>query len=155
MLSLFYQIQLLGSERALYFLHPPAMEQPVNPRVQHLLVVGLGMGAKEVWRALHEEPKCQREIAAAKKGPSLSQQVRDWNILGWQDKKVPWLGRPATMHRLQQVTEWRQQLHAMHQLGKQRQRTASHLLAAKHLTDLSDNYGTEGPTRYFHCTLKQ
>ncbi|KAH0630318.1 hypothetical protein JD844_013237 [Phrynosoma platyrhinos] len=84
------------------------------------------MGAEKVWSVLHEEPKRQREVAAAKKGLSLSQQ---------------------------QVAHWRQQLHVMHHLGKQYQHTTNHLLETKHLTDLSDTYGKEGPARYFHCSL--
>ncbi|XP_062978182.1 coiled-coil domain-containing protein 71 isoform X2 [Elgaria multicarinata webbii] len=132
--------RLLGSERASYFLHPPTMERPVSPQVKRLLIAGIDMGAEEVWRALHEEPKYQREVAAAKMGHTLSQQV-------------PWLGCPATTHRLQQVALWRQQLYAMHHLGKQHQCTASHLLATKNLPDFSDTYGTGGPTRYFHGTL--
>ncbi|CAI5767664.1 Hypothetical predicted protein [Podarcis lilfordi] len=135
-----YLHRLLGSERASYFLRPPTKEQPVSPRVKRLLVTGLDMGAEEVWMALHEEPKRQREAAAAKKGRSLSQQV-------------PWLGRPSTTQCLQQVSQQRQQLCAMHRLGKQHQRTASHLLATKHLADLGDPYGTEGPRRYFHFSL--
>ncbi|XP_078244920.1 uncharacterized protein LOC144587619 [Pogona vitticeps] len=135
-----YLHRLLGSEMASYFLHPEAKEQPVSLRVRRLLLAGLEMSAEEVWRGLHEEPKRQREVAAAKKGLSLSEQV-------------PWMGQPATTHRLQQVGCWRQQLQTMHHLGKQRQCTASHLLATKHLTDLSDPCGNEGPTRFLHGTL--
>ncbi|XP_053157122.1 uncharacterized protein LOC128347073 isoform X2 [Hemicordylus capensis] len=160
--------RLLGPEKAFYFLHPSTVDKPVSLRVRHLLEAGIGiwpwfsnaallclvelnfiptpcpidMGAEELWRALHEEPKHQRQIAEAKKGRSLSQQV-------------PWLGCPASTHRMQQVAHWRQQLHTMHRLGKQHQHTASRLLATKHLTELSDVYGTEGPTRYLHCALDQ
>ncbi|KAJ7317136.1 hypothetical protein JRQ81_003298 [Phrynocephalus forsythii] len=137
-----YLHRMLGSEMASYFLHPPAKEQPVSPRVRRLLMAGLEVGAEDIWKALHEEPERQREVAAAKEGLPLAEQV-------------PWLGCPATTRRLQQVTQWRQQLRAMHHLGKQRQRTASHLLAAKHIADLSDPCGMEGPTRYLHGTLEE
>ncbi|KAM3847589.1 uncharacterized protein M6D78_004380 [Vipera latastei] len=100
------------------------------------------MGAEEVWRALHEEPKCRYEITARLKGHSLSEQV-------------PWLGRPATTRRLRQVASWQQQLYAMHRLGKQHQYAALYLLATNQPPDLNDSYGTEGPTRYFQSTLSK
>lgn len=132
--------RLLGPEKASYFLYPSTLDQLVSPRVQRLLAADLGMGAEEVWRTLHEEPKRLRQIAEAKKGCLLSQ-------------RVPWLGCPSVTLRMQRVANWRQQMHDMHCLGKQHQRTAGRLLASKHLTDLSDTYGTEGPNRYLHCTL--
>ncbi|XP_058029128.1 uncharacterized protein LOC131193199 [Ahaetulla prasina] len=132
----------LGSEKASYFLNPPTTEKPISPRVRRLLVAGIDMGAEEVWRALHEEPKYQHEITASSKGHSLSEQV-------------PWLGRPATTRRLRQVASWQQQLRAMHRLGKQHQYAALYLLATDQLPDLNDSYGTEGPTRYFHNTLSK
>ncbi|XP_053157129.1 uncharacterized protein LOC128347073 isoform X4 [Hemicordylus capensis] len=67
--------RLLGPEKAFYFLHPSTVDKPVSLRVRHLLEAGIDMGAEELWRALHEEPKHQRQIAEAKKGRSLSQQV--------------------------------------------------------------------------------
>ncbi|XP_063147516.1 uncharacterized protein LOC134489034 [Candoia aspera] len=137
-----YLHRLLGSEKASYFLKPPTTEKPVTPRVRRLLAAGVDMGAEEVWRALHEEPKCQHEIAASRKGHSLSEQV-------------PWLGRPATTQRLQQVASWQHRLCTMHRLGKQRQYAALCLLAMNHPPDLNDSYGTEGPTRYFHTTLSK
>ncbi|XP_077181016.1 uncharacterized protein LOC143831684 isoform X2 [Paroedura picta] len=130
--------RLLGPEKASSIIKPPLLEKPINPAVQHLLVAGTDR-AEEIWRVLHEEPKRQRQLAEAKKGSSLSHQV-------------PWLGCPVSTPRMQQVANWRRQLHTMHRLGKQRQRTASCLLATKHLTNLSDPDGTEGPTRYMHCT---
>ncbi|XP_060094775.1 uncharacterized protein LOC132571999 [Heteronotia binoei] len=131
--------RLLGPEKASHILNPPILEKPISAPVQRLLVAGRAIGAKELWRALHEEPKCQRQLAEAKKGRSLSHQV-------------PWLGCPVSTPRMLQVACWRRQLHTMHRLGKQRQRTASCLLATKHITDLSDPYGTEGPARYLHYT---
>ncbi|KAL8212822.1 UNVERIFIED_CONTAM: hypothetical protein K2H54_058936 [Gekko kuhli] len=131
-------VRLLGPEKASRIVNPPILEKPISPPVQRLLVAGIDMGAEELWRALHEEPKCRRQLAEAKKGCLLSHQV-------------PWLGCPVSTPRMQQVAHWRQQLHTMHRLGKQRQRTASCLLATKHITDLSDPYGTEGPTWYLHC----
>ncbi|XP_054832850.1 coiled-coil domain-containing protein 71 isoform X3 [Eublepharis macularius] len=129
--------RLLGPEKASRILNPPILEQPISPPVQRLLVAGKDMGAEDLWRALHEEPKQRRQLAESKKGRSLSHQV-------------PWLGRPVSTPRMQQVAHWQQKLYAMHHLGKQNQRTTSFLLATKHFTDLSDPYGTEGPARYLH-----
>ncbi|KAM6473459.1 uncharacterized protein PHA67_006259 [Liasis olivaceus] len=137
-----YLHKLLGSEKASYFLNPPTVEKPVSPRVRRLMAAGIDMGAEEAWRALHEEPKCQQEIAASRKGHSLSEQV-------------PWLRCPATTQRRQQVASWQQQLCTMHRLGKQRQYAALYLLTANHPPDLNDSYGTEGPIRFFHTTLSK
>uniref|UniRef100_A0ACB8EGT8 Uncharacterized protein n=1 Tax=Sphaerodactylus townsendi TaxID=933632 RepID=A0ACB8EGT8_9SAUR len=133
-------IWLLGPEKASDIVNPSILEKPISPPVQRLLVARTVRGAEELWKALHEEPKLRRQLAEAKKG----------NLLSYQ---VPWLGRPVSTYRMQQVDHWRRQLHTMYRLGKQHQRTASCLLATKHITDLSDPNGTEGPTRYLHFTL--
>ncbi|XP_048347101.1 uncharacterized protein LOC125429749 isoform X2 [Sphaerodactylus townsendi] len=132
--------RLLGPEKASDIVNPSILEKPISPPVQRLLVARTVRGAEELWKALHEEPKLRRQLAEAKKG----------NLLSYQ---VPWLGRPVSTYRMQQVDHWRRQLHTMYRLGKQHQRTASCLLATKHITDLSDPNGTEGPTRYLHFTL--